>query len=588
VSWQTVAWRGFPLSVLVYVGNSAAGIVLITIAASKPAILALLPVLGVVLFAVYRAYHQAIEDRDTWEELQGASHDLLGAQRLELARITLDRAASLFKADFVELMLLNPNGDGPATIWRRRDGSYAEATGEPGFLGATFLPRVLCELELFAITTSKAPVPQKAELDDLGLESCVVAPLITNDNCLGTLRVGFARRVLPRERDLQIVRTFVNQVSAAVRTASLFEETAEERATLHRVVENSWDGIFSVDGSGKVLSWNAAMERATDRRAQDVIGMPIASALDAVTLDGEPISTLWVNDHLSDGDQFEVLVSVETATRGRRWLSLSFSAVRSAEGEVAFSVGVARDVTAAREVELAKQDFVATVSHELRTPLTPIKGFLMTLLRNDVSLDSEQVLYIHQRMLEQTHRLERLIEDLLTISQLDRGSFRIDCSQVDVADVVALVCTDVARPVEVHVPAGVAAMADAGRVEQVLSNLLGNAHKYSPADGRIEVRVEQRQEEVVFSVRDEGDGIPLHEQDAVFERFRRLGNHMTRASGGTGLGLYIARCLVEAMGGRIWVESAPGTGSCFRFTLPAVPGAGRGEAARERRLVVVS
>jgi two-component system phosphate regulon sensor histidine kinase PhoR len=273
----------------------------------------------------------------------------------------------------------------------------------------------------------------------------------------------------------------------------------------------------------------------------------------------------WLRDRLSDVEQSEALVSLH-ANNQKRWLQLSLSAVRSVTGEYELAVVVARDVTSLREAEEAKQDFVATVSHELRTPLTSLIGFLLTLRRPDFEPDAEALSDYHGRMLRQARRLERLIEDLLSVSRLERGEFDVAAAPVSIDEIVEKVVQDFAianpaRPVG-HVRAGLAgmAMADSGRVEQVVTNLVTNADKYSPSGRSITIEVAREDDGIHVRVSDEGTGIPEDQREAVFERFRRLGHHLTREQGGTGLGLYIARRLVDAMGGRIWVAGREGGG----------------------------
>jgi signal transduction histidine kinase len=173
------------------------------------------------------------------------------------------------------------------------------------------------------------------------------------------------------------------------------------------------------------------------------------------------------------------------------------------------------------------------------------------------------------RMLDHASRLERLIDDLLSIAQLERGTFSIQSGQVVLGELIDRVAQTTSRPLDVE-PLGpdTLAHADPGRVEQVLHNLVCNAEKYSPPGSRIGVSAQRAGTEVIVAVTDEGPGIAEEDREIIFERFRRLGRELTRSSGGTGLGLYIARRLVEAMGGHIWVESNPGCGSRFCFTLP--------------------
>jgi signal transduction histidine kinase len=232
---------------------------------------------------------------------------------------------------------------------------------------------------------------------------------------------------------------------------------------------------------------------------------------------------------------------------------------------------VARDVTARREADDAKQAFVATVSHELRTPLTPLKGFLLTLMRPGIGLDQAQIDAIHGRMLSQAERLERLIEDLLSVSQIERGLFPVSAVPVDLTDLVSSVVSGFAGDARVEAPTRhLSVLADPIRLEQVLTNLLGNAAKYAGAHSPVAIVVEEGDTEVTVSVIDQGPGIPSDQHEMIFERFRRLGNHMTQTAGGAGLGLFIARHLVTEMGGRIWVEGEPGRGAAFRFTVPSL------------------
>jgi signal transduction histidine kinase len=238
-------------------------------------------------------------------------------------------------------------------------------------------------------------------------------------------------------------------------------------------------------------------------------------------------------------------------------------------------VVVARDVSAQREVDDLKSDFLATVSHELRTPLTPIQGFLQTLLRDDASFGDEERHRFYEVMLRQSERLERLIKDLLDATSLQDKDHLFFPEQVDWTGSATRVVElfrrqDPTRAFELHVEHDVPdVVVDEQRAEQVLSNLLSNAVKYSPPRAAVTVTIGHRDDEVVTTVTDRGPGIDPGEREKVFERFTRLGNHLTRTVGGAGLGLFIARRLVEGMGGTITVGSAPTGGASFSFTLPA-------------------
>ena len=580
---RTVYLKGFMLNGVVFLGNTALGIGMIAAATTRRDFLLVLPLCVPLLFLCYRGYLRALEERDTWELLQDASREFIGVNQADVARVVLEKALPLFKAEFVDLLLVRDEGQ--ATAWRMQAGQSPEVVdGHALELAPTYWTRASSTGEVFEMRADSDVPRQRADLEGMGLTMCVVAPLLGQGGCLGAMRIGFRGNVRMSFREERVLNTFANQVSISIQNARLFEETNEERGKLAGILSHSSDGIFSLDDEGRICSWNPAMASLTGRSAEAVTGL-LVSAVDAQDENGDPVTPNWLLRRLQHGS-FQALVRVAAAGSDRKWLALSVSSIPGSAGEgTARAVVVARDVTSIREAEEAKQDFVATVSHELRTPLTPLKGFLLTLLRPGYEPTPDALGEFHGRMLSQVERLERLIEDLLSISQMERGTFSISAADITVDDVVERVIANVRRPVTFERGGeDVAAVADAGRVEQVLSNLISNADKYSPPDSAIHVAVENMGAEIVVTVSDEGPGIPEDQQEVIFERFRRLGHHLTRPTSGTGLGLFIARRLVEAMDGRIWVESRIGEGSQFKFTLPAVGGtAGRVVALAEDR-----
>src|SRR5947207_1357892 len=225
-----------------------------------------------------------------------------------------------------------------------------------------------------------------------------------------------------------------------------------------------------------------------------------------------------------------------------------------------------------REFDRLKDEFIAIVSHELRTPLTSVYGAAMTLEKQQ--LDDDRQHQLLEIISTEAARLSHLLDDILWVSRLDSGSARPYITPIEPLPLTEEV-VDAART---HLPGGLSVevlhdsplpevAADPDRLRQVLVNLIENAVKYS-REGRVQVRLGSHYGTVRFSVRDEGPGIPLSQQERIFEKFYRLDPNMTKGVGGTGLGLYICRELVDAMNGDIWVESAPGAGSTFSFELP--------------------
>jgi signal transduction histidine kinase len=236
----------------------------------------------------------------------------------------------------------------------------------------------------------------------------------------------------------------------------------------------------------------------------------------------------------------------------------------------------AAKVEAFRKVDQLKSELLSTVSHELRTPLASIKGYASSLLREDVEWDHDTSREFLQIIDEEADRLTGLIEDLLQMSEIEAGVLRVDKQPAKVAKLAQKVVKKV-RPqarnhtISVSTSSDVPeTMADPRRIEQVLHNLVVNAIKYSPEGTTVLVRVERRGPDVLVSVRDQGIGIPPEHQDHVFERFYRVDGTLARETRGSGLGLPICRGLVEAHGGKIWVESTANKGSSFYFTVPIV------------------
>jgi PAS domain S-box-containing protein len=397
--------------------------------------------------------------------------------------------------------------------------------------------------------------------------------------------VGFAAAFGPRvdadftAEDTETLLTLANQGAAALVNEELYRAAETERAQLRDIVGHSSDGIYTVGPDRTVKSWNAAMVALTGYQEDEAVGQKCFNLLRARDGDGVdmcaadcPILAAAASGHEEVRD-----ASVLNKEGLARWIRYAHAPIVAADGDMDADVVVVRDVTRERQTDELKADFVASVSHELRTPLTPIKGFLMTLLREDRDFAQDRRREYYKLMLMQSQRLERLIEDLLEVTRLEAGAGLVDATAIDAVDLVRQVVDrftseDPDRTVHVVAPDhAVYCRGDWMRIDQVLGNLLSNALRYAPPHEPVEVRLVPQGREVVFEVRDWGPGIPIDEQSRIFERFHRVGHYMTREPGGAGLGLYLAKRLVEAMGGRIWVSSRLGHGSVFSFALPVEP-----------------
>ena len=271
-----------------------------------------------------------------------------------------------------------------------------------------------------------------------------------------------------------------------------------------------------------------------------------------------------------------VEAEIVTGTLRLHFFAATVAAVRS--GETLGAVVVLHDITELRKLERVRRDFVANVSHEFKTPLTAIQGFSETLLAGamDDPQNRERFLGI---ILEHSRRLARLTDDLLKLSSMDADRLELEIRRVSVSELIeSCLETTHHRAAEKEVAVELAQSAQTGelpdiagdrrRLAEILQNLLDNATQYTLPGGRITVKAETRDADVIFTVSDTGIGIPKSDQSRIFERFYRVDAARSREAGGTGLGLAIAKHLVEVHGGRIWVDSEIGQGSQFHFSVP--------------------
>jgi len=342
----------------------------------------------------------------------------------------------------------------------------------------------------------------------------------------------------------------------------------QQRDQAERVLAHLGDGVIVVDSDGVVRVWNRAAETIIGLRAADVVNRPAEEAIPgwATIVSFVPVAN---RPGEGDGTTTEETVPVDLAGR-ELWLSMVAVALDED------TVYAFRDATHERRLENLRSQFVATISHELRTPLASLHGAALTLREHDLPAQTQDDLLA--MIAEQSNRLARLVEEILIAGQLDSGSLSVVADSFDpeglVRDVVAAgrARAGTETTIDVTLPAVLPEVhGDEERTRQVLLNLVDNAIKYSPSGGRIDVTVASVGEWLRFTVRDEGLGIPLGEQERIFEKFYRLDPDQRRGIGGTGLGLYICRELVRSMGGRIWVESEPGLGTTASFELPAEP-----------------
>ncbi len=352
----------------------------------------------------------------------------------------------------------------------------------------------------------------------------------------------------------------------AGRLERVIAEISAERNKIEAIIAGMTDAVVATNRDGQIILLNRAAEdllqlerrQAQGQRARDVVpGERLVAMLEDATDRGRLTA-----EELPPGSMSDRVVEAHCAP------------ITGDGGSVIGAVAVLRDVTELRSTERMRRELTANVSHELRTPLTSIVGFVETLLDGAMT-DEETARQFLTIIDDEAKRLVKLVDDLMDLSRLESKRVALELKPVDVGH-LAYHVVDKMRPLAENsqlmlsqsVPSGLIAPADSDRLEQVLTNLVDNALKYTPPGGRVEVRASDDNGEILVEVVDNGRGIPPEDLPHVFERFYRADRSRTRGSGGTGLGLAIAKHIIEAHGGRISVHSRLGEGTTFVFTLP--------------------
>ncbi|HVS54495.1 MAG TPA: ATP-binding protein [Opitutaceae bacterium] len=338
-------------------------------------------------------------------------------------------------------------------------------------------------------------------------------------------------------------------------------------AQMEAMLDSMLEGLVVVDSRGRILLANRAAEQLFQFSRMMVGG----TLLEAIR--NHEVAALAVRAAAA-AEALEHEVRLEGPKP--RILQISAVALHDTRGTDAGVVLVFHDVTPIRQLEAMRQDFVANVSHELRTPLSLIKSAAETLIdggKNDPAIATRFLEIIDKH----ANRLTLLIDDLLLLARLDSGRMELHLAPVllrtaaqEAIDDAAMAARSRRVTLKNEVPAGLVAQADADRLRQVLSNLVDNAIKYGRVDGTVTLQGGVLDAgRVELSVRDDGPGIPAEARMRIFERFYRVDKARSREQGGTGLGLAIVKNVVQAHGGDVRVESAPGAGAEFFITLPA-------------------
>ena len=383
-----------------------------------------------------------------------------------------------------------------------------------------------------------------------GAETAVSVPLVAAGR-----RQGFLVLLLgeaPDQAGQGLLIAFANQVAMIMRSSEQAQTLRDHEQRLASVVHSTPSPVVVLDDKNRFVLVNGAAAELFHLPEAFAVGQPVAGRLGHEGLEA-------LVEEEGEG-QMEVLLG----TPPDRLYTAMTRRMRAPGGRDLGRILVLEDVTKERETDKIKNDFVSVIGHELRTPLTVVKGYVKMLAMKGSSIDEASLDTCVQALGNNTGRLERLIEDLLFVSSIESRRPTLDLQPVDVGSVLDEFAggrVKVERPRK-QIPVQL----DRAKFDQILNHLIDNALKYTESE--VTISVVDQGEAVEVRVDDSGPGIYSGDVPQLFERFRQLDGSSTRSHGGTGLGLYICRRLVELQGGKIWCDSRLGVGSRFAFTLP--------------------
>lgn len=338
------------------------------------------------------------------------------------------------------------------------------------------------------------------------------------------------------------------------------------------------DGIYGMDLQGNATFINLSAARMLGYEVGELMGQPMHATIHHSKPDGTPypLDECPLYATFKDGSVHRVTDEVFWRKNGSSFPVEYVSTPIVEEGKIVGAVVTFKDITERRAIEQMKEEFISVVSHELRTPLTSIRTSLALLTSGLLENQPQRAQWMLEVAMESTHRLVRLVNDILDIERIESGKALMNKEACDAADLMVQ-AADVMRAMAEKAgvilsvtPLAAPLWADPDRVIQTLTNLLSNAIKFSPPDATISLTAERRGDWVLFQVHDRGRGIPADKLETIFGRFQQVDASDSRKQGGTGLGLAICRSIVQQHGGQIWAESILGVGSRFYFTLPVL------------------
>ncbi len=487
----------------------------------------------------------------------------------ETNRALIKRLSTITDARHVALMLLQSDE-------LRLQGSWLDTKAKPRRLIPIELQLTPQDIEslsmgvlVFSPVSSELGFQALQRIWDVKYFLCV--PLILRGEPFGALYLGDNRRDFVSEQERQFLESFAYFASTAIENAQLYQAVADKNQELETILSGIGDGVLVVDADLRVMLMNPVATRIFSLQAPPPNGAPLPESIRR-----QPIYDLLEEIRVAPND-FQ-MQEIDLAPLGSDQLrTYQALATPLMVGQTLQGIAtVLRDITTQKELERMKSNFLSVVSHELRTPLHAIKGFVNIILMGKTGPVSEIQRDFLETVQEQTNNLQRLIDDLLEFSRLESGRVTLRLQPVDIPVVIEAVVEKLSLAAHsAHVtiinrtPEDLPTiLADPWRLEQVVTNLVDNAIKFTPDKGQVTIDAVDLGDYIQVSVADTGIGVPAEQRERIFDRFYQVDGGANRQYKGTGLGLTICRHIVEHHRGRIWVENAPdGPGAVFRFTI---------------------
>ena len=473
-------------------------------------------------------------------------------------------------------------GQGGLVALRSEKGGWKVATSlgiSPGL--ARYLEPLLAEIPdnedpaRFELPEVNRLLQNLARTVGLGLYTGVGLPLITHEKVIGVIFIFRNYVGIFSSNDRALLQSFANQAAIAVDNAQLYQQIRQEKQRMDALLDSAADGILIISPGHVITRTNPAFARMLEEPLENITGKSHEEAISLTHHEGmltleqaeaggwplTPNATLYVEGDLERRSGVPLPVGI------------TYAPLISPEGNLLNIIATVRDITRFREAEELKSTFISVISHELKTPVALIKGYVGTLRREDANWDREVVKDSLAVIEEESDRLTGLIENLLDASRLQAGGLSISQSDVAMNMLARRIAERFQTQSSIH-KIGVdfpddfpIVMGDETRLEQVLANLVSNAIKYSPQGGEIQISGQVRPGQVIVCVSDHGPGVAPEDIPHIFDRFYRS-SIAKRTTKGAGLGLYLARAVVEAHGGRIWIDPRPGKGARICFSIP--------------------